>query len=106
MRTKREIFTIDRSDKTEAIDLPRNEAEWQKLAAKMLRLQIVEAELDFLHLAAKLATIGVHTNNKTISTRLRRGTYSAAGLFRVLTVCGVDSLHIPIKPGQAPGEDE
>lgn len=90
----------------EAIELPRDQAEWHKLAAKMLRLQIVEAELDFLYLAEKLAEIGIHTNNKTISTRLRRGTYSAAFLFQVLTVCGVDSLRIPIKLDQMLGEDE
>lgn len=90
----------------EAIELPHSQAEWNRLAAKMLRLQIVEAELDFLNLAEKLAEIGVHTNNKTISTRLRRGTYSAAFLLQVLTVCGTDNIRIPIKPDQMPGEDE
>ena len=80
------------------LELPVRDDEWDALAPKILRTQMLLAGMNYVDLANELESLGMKTDNKALSTKMRIGKFSATFFLRVLIACKVKELNLPSNP--------
>lgn len=80
------------------LELPVGDDEWDALAPKILRTQMLLADMNYVDLANALESLGMKTDNKALSTKMRIGKFSATFFLRALIACKVEELNLPSKP--------
>lgn len=77
------------------LELPSNQAEWDQLAPVILRTHMTLAGMNYVDLAERLGQLGMKTDNKALSTKMRIGKFSATFFLRALIACGVQEVTLP-----------
>jgi hypothetical protein len=83
---------------------PTSQPEWEALVASVLKANLKIADMNYIDLAHRLASLGVVDNHKNISSKIRKGRFSAVFFLQVLSCAGVDTLELPKPPSG--GEDQ
>lgn len=77
------------------LELPADQDEWDALARKIVRIHMTAKGLNYVDLAKELNRLGMETDNKLLSNKLRIGKFSATFFLRALVACGVNEISIP-----------
>jgi hypothetical protein len=68
--------------------------DWQALVKNLLKAELKRAGMSYADLAEKLTAIGVVENERNISNKLSRGTFTAVFFFQCMAVIGVRAIHL------------
>ena len=68
--------------------------DWQATVKGMLKAELKRRDLSYADLADKLATIGVKDNERNISNKIGRGTFTAVFFFQCLEAIGCRTIHL------------
>lgn len=79
-------------------DLPSDAGEWDALPPRLIRSALEKADMNYVDLVEALARFGVSTNNKIVSSKMRKGRFSATFLLQALVACGATELPLPPFP--------
>jgi hypothetical protein len=71
-----------------------NEVDWQARVKGLLKAELKRRQLSYADLAAKLAAIGVEDNERNISNKLTRGTFTAVFFFQCMEAIGCKTVHL------------
>lgn len=74
---------------------PSDNSEWAEIASAILRANLKLARMNLIDLSNALKKIGIDETPKNISSKLSRGSFSAAFFLQVLHVIGVETLTLP-----------
>lgn len=77
---------------------PDTPADWEKLAAAIVKANLKLAGMSYIDLEIKLAKLGVTDNHKNISNKVGRGKFTAAFFLQALVSAGVENLELPKPP--------
>jgi hypothetical protein len=73
----------------------RTNRDWQALVKGAIRAELARRNMSYRELAERLEAIDVKgMNERTISNKVNRGTFSAVFLFQVMEAIGVHTLHL------------
>lgn len=68
--------------------------DWQALAKGLLKAELVRRNLSYADLAAKLGEIGIKDNERNISNKISRGTFTAVFFLQCMEAIGCRTLHL------------
>jgi hypothetical protein len=68
--------------------------EWSDLPNRIIRVEMTKRSLSYADLAARLATIGVVENERSLRNKVARGTFSAKFLLECLVALDVTALNL------------
>jgi hypothetical protein len=71
-----------------------NEVDWQARVKGLLKAELKRRQLSYADLAAKLADIGVEDNERNISNKLTRGSFTAVFFFQCMEAIGCKTVHL------------
>lgn len=71
-----------------------DETDWQARVKGVLKAELKRRGLSYADLAAKLETIGIKDNERNISNKLARGTYTAVFFFQCMEAIGCKTVHL------------
>jgi 3-mercaptopyruvate sulfurtransferase SseA len=75
--------------------LMRTNRDWQALVKGAIRAELARRNMSYRELADRLESIGVKgMNERTISNKVNRGTFSAVFFFQVMDAIGVQNIHL------------
>lgn len=72
----------------------RADRDWQARAKGIIRAELARRHLTYGELAQRLAVIGVEENERNISNKVNRGTFSAVFFLQCMEAIGVKNLHL------------
>jgi len=73
----------------------RTNRDWQALVKGAIRAELARRNMSYRELADRLESIGVKgMNERTISNKVNRGTFSAVFFFQVMYAIGVQNIHL------------
>ena len=70
------------------------DTDWQAVVKGMLKAELKRRDLSYADLADKLATIGIEENERNISNKIGRGTFTAVFFVQCLEAIGCRTLHL------------
>jgi hypothetical protein len=68
------------------------ERDWGRWAAVVLKVEMQRRRFGFRDLAERLALLGVQENERNLTNKINRGTFSAAFFLQCLSAIGCKSL--------------
>lgn len=68
--------------------------EYEARAKNLLKAELKRRGTTYAQLAEKLATIGVHENERNLNNKISRGGFSAAFLLQCLDAVGSQTVHL------------
>lgn len=68
--------------------------EWDAAAGAILRSEMARRRMKYPELAKALEAIGVHDNERNLSNKIGRGTFSATFFLQCLAAMGVKNLRL------------
>jgi hypothetical protein len=68
--------------------------DWQAVVKGLLKAELKRRNLSYADLAEKLASIGIKDNERNISSKIDRGTFTAVFLFQCLEAIGCRTIHL------------
>lgn len=68
--------------------------DWQALVKNLLKAELKRKGLSYADLAEKLKAIGVKDNERNISNKLSRGTFTAVFFVQCMEAIGVNTIHL------------
>jgi len=68
--------------------------DWQAKVKGLLKAELKRRDLSYADLAASLETIGIKDNERNISNKLARGTFTAVFFVQCLEAIGCKTLHL------------
>jgi Domain of unknown function (DUF6471) len=71
-----------------------DEQDWQAKVKGVLKAELKRRGLVYADLAAKLEAIGIKDNERNISNKLARGTYTAVFFFQCMEAIGCKTVHL------------
>lgn len=77
--------------------LPTNEEEWRSYMTRLIKTHLAAAGMSYADLAKELERMGVPTDNKLISSKLRIGGFSAMFLIQALVAMRVEQIELPLR---------
>lgn len=66
---------------------------WQSKVKGLLKAELARRELSYADLTSKLEAIGIKDNNRNISNKVARGTFTAVFFVQCLEAIGCTTLH-------------
>jgi hypothetical protein len=70
--------------------------DWQAVAKGLLKAELKRRDLSYGDLAAKLVAIGVKDNERNISNKIARGSFTAVFFLQCMEAIGVTTLHLEL----------
>jgi len=70
------------------------EKDWQARVKALLKAELKRRQLSYADLAAKLAEIGIEDNERNISNKLTRGSFTAVFFFQCMEAIGCKTVHL------------
>jgi hypothetical protein len=70
------------------------DVDWQARVKGLLKAELKRRQLSYADLAAKLADIGVEDNERNISNKLTRGSFTAVFFFQCMEAIGCKTVHL------------
>jgi hypothetical protein len=68
--------------------------DWQAVVKGMLKAELKRRNLSYADLADKLTAIGIEENERNISNKIGRGTFTAVFFIQCLQAIGCQTLHL------------
>jgi len=68
--------------------------DWQAQVKGILKGELKRRNLSYADLAGKLAAIGVKDNERNISNKISRGTFTAVWFVQCMEAIGVKTIHL------------
>ncbi|MCW5714548.1 MAG: hypothetical protein KIT43_08570 [Bauldia sp.] len=68
--------------------------DWQSQVKGILKAELKRRNLSYADLAERLGALGVKDNERNISNKISRGTFSAAFLVQCLEAIGARTIHL------------
>jgi hypothetical protein len=68
--------------------------DWQAAVKGMLKAELKRRDLSYADLADKLAAIGIKENERNISNKIGRGTFTAVFFIQCLEAIGCRTIHL------------
>ena len=68
--------------------------DWQALVKGMLKAELKRRDLSYADLADKLRAIGIKDNDRNISNKIARGTFTAVFFVQCLEAIGCRTVHL------------
>ena len=75
--------------------MPETDEGWERLASGLLRAHLGMAHMSLTELSRVLATMGSEQSVPNISTKLKKGRFSATFFLQVLAAAGARELTLP-----------
>ena len=72
----------------------RTTRDWQALAKGAIRAELARRQLGYRELSERLAAIGVKENERNLSNKIGRGTFSAVFFFQCMEALGIHTIHL------------
>jgi hypothetical protein len=72
--------------------------DWQAVVKGMLKAELKRRNLSYADLADKLAAIGIEDNERNITNKIGRGTFTAVFFVQCLEAIGCQTLHLDKMP--------
>jgi Domain of unknown function (DUF6471) len=67
---------------------------WRVLAKGLLRAELKRRNLSYADLVDKLSAIGISDNERNVSNKISRGTFTAVFFLQCLKAIGVRTVHL------------
>lgn len=64
------------------------------MAKGIIRAELARRQLTYAELAERLAAIGIKDNERNISNKVNRGTFSAVFFLQCMEAIGVQNVHL------------
>jgi hypothetical protein len=71
--------------------------EWQARVKGLLKAELKKRDLSYADLTEKLRTIGVKDNERNISNKIARGSFTAVFFIQCLHAIGAHTIHLEDK---------
>ncbi|MFI4959868.1 MAG: DUF6471 domain-containing protein [Hyphomicrobiales bacterium] len=68
--------------------------DWQAQVKGLLKAELARREMTYADLAEKLAAIGIKDNERNISNKIGRGTFTAIFFFQCMEAIGCKNIHL------------
>ena len=68
--------------------------DWQALVKGLLKAELKRRDLSYADLATKLAALGVKDNERNISNKIARGSFTAVFFFQCMEAIGCRTVHL------------
>jgi Domain of unknown function (DUF6471) len=68
--------------------------DWQGMVKGLLKAELKRRGLNYADLAEKLSAIGIKENEKNVSNKINRGTFTAIFFFQCLKAIGAKTIHL------------
>lgn len=68
--------------------------DWQALVKGLLKAELKRRDLSYADLAGKLAAIGIKDNERNISNKIARGSFTAVFFFQCMEAIGCRTVHL------------
>jgi len=68
--------------------------DWQAKVKRILKAELTRRGISYRELAERLQAIGVKDNERNISNKISRGSFTAAFLIQVMDAIGCGTLHL------------
>ncbi len=68
--------------------------DWRAKVKGLLKAELKRRDLSYADLADKLAAIGVKENQRNISNKISRGTFTAVFFVQCMEAIGVKTIHL------------
>jgi Domain of unknown function (DUF6471) len=68
--------------------------DWQALVKGLLKAELKRRNLSYADLADKLGTIGIKDNERNISNKISRGTFTAVFFVQCMEAIGCNTIHL------------
>jgi hypothetical protein len=68
--------------------------DWQAQVKGILKAELKRRNLSYADLADKLAAVGVKDNDRNISNKISRGTFTAVFFVQCMEAIGVKTIHL------------
>lgn len=68
--------------------------DWQGQVKGLLKAELKKRDLSYADLAQKLATVGIKDNERNLSNKIGRGTFTAIFFVQCMQAIGVKVLHL------------
>jgi hypothetical protein len=68
--------------------------DWQAIVKGLLKAELARRNLSYSDLAEKLATVGIKDNERNLSNKIGRGTFTAVFFVQCMEAIGVHTLHL------------
>lgn len=68
--------------------------DWQAVVKGMIKAELKRRDLSYADLAEKLAAIGIKDNERNISNKISRGTFTAVFFVQCLEAIGCRTIHL------------
>jgi hypothetical protein len=68
--------------------------DWQALVKGLLKAELKRRNLSYADLAEKLRAIGVKDNDRNISNKIARGTFTAVFFVQCMEAIGCHTIHL------------
>lgn len=68
--------------------------DWQALVKGLLKAELKRRNLSYADLAEKLAAIGIKDNERNISNKIGRGTFTAIFFVQCMEAIGAKTIHL------------
>jgi len=73
---------------------PRTGSRWQAAAKGLLKAELARRQLSYADLATKLGAVGIRDNDRNISNKVARGSFTAVFLIQCLHAIGCKTVHL------------
>jgi len=68
--------------------------DWQAIVKGLLKAELARRNLSYSDLAEKLAAIGIKDNERNLSNKIGRGTFTAIFFVQCMDAIGVKTIHL------------
>jgi hypothetical protein len=72
----------------------RTTRDWQAQAKGLIRAELARRQLSYADLAERLDTLGIKENERNLSNKINRGTFTVVFLLQVMKAIGVQTIHL------------
>jgi Domain of unknown function (DUF6471) len=88
------FFYIELGDSRMAEPPKQNAKNWQAKAKGLLKAELKRRNLSYADLAEKLGAIGIKDNERNISNKIGRGSFTAVFFIQCLEAIGCNTIHL------------
>jgi hypothetical protein len=74
--------------------MPPKRKDWQAIVKGLLKAELARRNLSYADLAEKLATIGIKDNERNLSNKIGRGTFTAIFFVQCMEAIGCKTIHL------------
>ncbi len=88
------FFDIESDDSGMAVKSKQKAKDWQAKVKGLLKAELKRRELSYADLAEKLGAIGIKDEERNISNKIGRGSFTAVFFFQCLEAIGCRTIHL------------